>query len=311
MQLRQDARALLPMVRTPWVRRFLDTTPHLPAVRPRRVFHDAQRTRYYSQAAARRLPPAERQALKVLEVTEEYYYSTRYGTPLAYARALDLVGQAGFDLERGARILDFGHGTIGHLRLLAMLGAQAVGVDVDPSIPVVYGAPGDQGAIRGPNDTVGQLRLVSGQFPADPKTLSQIGQGYALFVAKNTLKRGYIHPARKIVPPRRAIDLGCDDATFVKALHATVAPGGYVMIYNLYPRQSPPDKPYIPWADGQTPFARQLFEEAGFEVLAYDRDDTTFARKMGHALGWDRGPDRMDLENDLFAIYTLLRRSRH
>jgi hypothetical protein len=38
-------------------------------------------------------------------------------------------------------------------------------------------------------------------------------------------------------------------------------------------------------------------------VVAFDRDDTAAARAMGRALGWDRGG--MDLENDLFATWSL------
>jgi len=47
----------------------------------------------------------------------------------------------------GKRILDFGYGTVGHLRLLASLGADMVGVEVDPLLRALYSAPGDQGAI--------------------------------------------------------------------------------------------------------------------------------------------------------------------
>jgi hypothetical protein len=77
------------------------------------------------------------------------------------------------------------------------------------------------------------------------------------------------------------------------------------MIYNLHPRQAGPEEPYIPWADGRFPFARELCERLGFEVLAFDVDDSEAARAMGKAFGWD---EQMDLENDLFATYTLLRK---
>ena len=42
--------------------------------------------------------------------------------------------------------------------------------------------------------------------------------------------------------------------------------------------------------------------------MAFDRDDSPAARRMAHALGWDAGDHPMDLEHDLFATYTLLRR---
>ena len=47
---------------------------------------------------------------------------------------------------------------------------------------------------------------------------------------------------------------------------------------------------------------------AGFEVVLYDFDDGEAARAQGHALGWDSGPEPMDLANDLFAHATRLRR---
>ena len=39
-----------------------------------------------------------------------------------------------------------------------------------------------------------------------------------------------------------------------------------------------------------------------------DADDSTAARAMGRALGWDQGEHGMDLENDLFATYTLVQK---
>jgi branched-subunit amino acid aminotransferase/4-amino-4-deoxychorismate lyase len=51
-----------------------------------------------------------------------------------------------------------------------------------------------------------------------------------------------------------------------------------------------------------------LARSKGFEVIEFDRNDDDFARRMGQALGWDRGDQPMDLQNDLFALYTILRR---
>jgi hypothetical protein len=52
-----------------------------------------------------------------------------------------------------------------------------------------------------------------------------------------------------------------------------------------------------------------MWEAAGFRVIEFDRDDSPAARAMGHALGWDQGNGAMDLEKDLFATYTLVRRA--
>ena len=53
-----------------------------------------------------------------------------------------------------------------------------------------------------------------------------------------------------------------------------------------------------------------MWEAAGFQVLAFDADDSAFARRMGHALGWDAGESPMDLEKDLFAHYTLVKKPK-
>jgi hypothetical protein len=70
----------------------------------------------------------------------------------------------------------------------------------------------------------------------------------------------------------------------------------------------PPGKPYVPWADGRSPFAREMFEKVGFRVVAFEVDDTAAARAMARALGWDRGAEAMDLAHDLFGQYTLVQR---
>ena len=150
----------------------------------------------------------------------------------------------------------------------------------------------------------GTVRMLYGHFPAEADLVSKVGGGYELFVSKNTLKRGYIHPERE-VDPRKLVHLGVSDEIFLETVYALLEPGGLAMIYNLHPRQAGEDEPYIPWADGRCPFTRELCERTGFEVLAFDVDDCEAARAMGTALGWD---EQMDLKNNLFATYTLLRK---
>jgi SAM-dependent methyltransferase len=242
------------------------------------------------------------------ELDETFFYSTRYGTPVAFVRPLELLGQAGVTSVDGLKLLDFGFGTIGQLRALASAGAQVTGVEVDPLLQALYSQPGDTGTITrcaaAGEGRDGRLTLVFGRWPAEPAAVEQAGGDYDLVISKNTLKRGYIHPERP-VDPRRLVQLGVDDEAFVRAVFALLKPGGFALIYNLCPAPAPDDQPYIPWADGRCPFARELCEQAGFEVAAFDVDDTPAARAMGAALGW--GTD-MDLEADLFGTYTLLRR---
>ena len=306
--LQKEATALQPLVHTGWVKDFLGGTVGLPSIPTRKLFHDEASRHYYTEEEAARLSGAERYGLDSMEVDEEYYYNTRYGTPLAYARPLDLMGGEGFT-PSGRRILDFGYGGIGQLRLLAGLGAEVIGVEVDPLTRALYSWPGDQGPISGAKGAKGSLRLVFGRFPAEAAVKKEVGDGYDLFISKNVLKRGYIHP-EKPVPERQRINLGVDDAIFVHALASILKPGGKILIYNLSPAQNPPDKPYIPWADGRCPFPVALWKSAGLRVIELDRDDSIAARKMAHALGWDTGDQPIDLEKDLFAQYTLVEKPK-
>jgi hypothetical protein len=128
-----------------------------------------------------------------------------------------------------------------------------------------------------------------------------------LIISKNTLKRGYIHPLRK-ADPRTLIDLGVDDDQFLQAMYTALRPDGLLLIYNLCPAKAADDQPYVPWAEGESPFTRRQWKEAGFEVISFDVEDHESARKLGHALGWDQGEGAMRLESDLFAWYTIVRR---
>ena len=298
--LTREAISLRPLFHSHAVRGFLDAVPSLPHVETRTIYCDSARTYCLTGAQAAAVPDSQRAHLVKRDLDESFYYETRYGSPLAYARPLEILSNAGFGDLHGKRIADFGYGTIGHLRLLASNGAYVHGIDVDPLLQALY-AP-DVGAIGR-----GTLALHHGQWPAESPLVVEVGSGYDLFLSKNTLKHGYIHPAEQ-VNPRMLVHLGVDDSAYVAALARTVKPRGLVMIYNLCPAPAAAGKPYIPWADGRCPFERSLLERSGFEVIAFDRDDSPAARQMAHALGWDAGDHPMDLEHDLFATYTLLRR---
>jgi SAM-dependent methyltransferase len=306
--LHRQAAAMEPLVSSDLARSFLKATSALPSIAPRTVWRDKTTRKYMGQEEAAALPEAARAALEPVELDERFYYNTRYGTPLAYARPLELLSQAGLTGVSHRKILDFGYGSVGHLRLLASLGADVTGVEVDPLLKLLYAHAGDQGAIPGAGGgAAGHLKLVHGSFPSEAEVKAAVGDGYDLIVSKNVLKNGYIHPAEP-VDPARLVHLGVDDEGFVRALHGILKPGGYVLIYNLSPAPAPPGKPYIPWADGRCPFPAALWEKAGFQVVAFDRDDSEAARAMAHALGWDQGPSPMNLEKDLFGHWTLVRK---
>jgi SAM-dependent methyltransferase len=275
-QLSARVEAATPLVKSDWVKSWMATLAKLPPIE------------------ARTIQVGDREIV----ADEELFYTTRYGTPLAYARAFDLACEHGFQPGLGTRVLDFGYGGIGHLRMLALTGCDAHGVDISPLLKALYAdASGPLGS--------GQVRIFDGRFPAEAELVDKIGANFDLVISKNTLKRGYIHPSRELPDIKMSIQLGVSDATFLDHIRRILRPGGMFLIYNLCPPKSSPEEPYVPWAEGESPFTRDQFAEAGLEVVCFDVQDDAMARAFGQALGWD---EDMDLEKDLFAWYTIVNR---
>lgn len=306
-----DAERLAPWVKTDGVKQFLSRAKTFASIATRTLYHNKDKSHYYTEAEAAALPPAEREGLTKIEQTEEDYYNTHYGSPLSYSRPLDILFGRGITLPPGSKLLDFGYGYIGHLRIFASLGVRATGVDVWPLLRALYSWPGDQGEVTGPNGEKGSVRLLDGRFPTDPAIASAVGTGYDLIISKNVLKRGYLHPERPVPDPKRLIQLGVSDEVAIKAFFDALKPGGHFLIYNICPAPTPPDKPFVPWSDGRSPFTKAQLEAGGFEVLVFDQDDTEAIRTMGRLLGWDQpedGEPGFDLVNDLSVLYTLVRK---
>jgi len=306
-RIRSDATALADRVTTDLAKEFLSATSTLPPVPKRTLYLETAKKTYVTEDEAARLDNQARNNLKSSSVDETFYYNTKYGSPLAYSRPLELLGRAGISDLAGRKVLDFGYGGVAPLRLLAAMGANVAGVDVDPMLPALYSRSSDQGVVPGKHRPDGRITLIHGHYPSDTATKAKVGDRHDVILAKNTLKRGYVHPER-LAEKRRLIDLEMDDASFLRAIRDALKPGGWVLIYNLCPAPSRPGELYKPWADGRSPFSRSAWEQAGFRVEAFDKDDSPAARVMAHVLGWDRGEKAMDLENDLFATYTLARK---
>ncbi len=303
--LKQEAAALADQATRELGRELLSAVAHLPAPEARTLFRDPSTNRWLSAAAARALDEAARAPLVETAWPSERFYTTKYGSPLAYLRAIEHVAEAGgWKSFSGRRVLDFGYGTIGHLRLMAANGADVVGVDVDSFLLALYAEESDQGRME-VGEKRGSVQLVEGRWPTSEDVRTAVGGGFDLFLSKNTLKRGYLHPERE-ADPSRLIQLGVSDAVFLERVFAILNPGGLMVMYNLCPKQSPPNEPYIPWADGRCPFERELMEKTGFEILVFDRDDGPAARRQGRTLGWETA--EQPLEEHLFAEVTVLRK---
>jgi hypothetical protein len=307
--LLQEASAVGPLIQSQLGRRMLEAVASLPTLEKPRTLHTNAATKtVLNEMEAANLPESLKNNFEAKDRDEEFYYYTGYGTPLAAVHAYDLVAEQGLPPADKLRIIEFGYGSIGQLRLLASLGADVFGIEVSKTLRALYSYPGDTGDIAAASvegARPGHLTLLNGHFPGDTALTNQLKGKYDIFLSKNTLKRGYIHPERE-VDPRMLVHLGVDDTTFVTDVYDLLKPGGYFMIYNLHPKLTGPDaEKYIPWSDGRSPFDRKLLETVGFEIIDFDRDDTAFARRMAVAFGWDK---EMDLENDLFGMYTLLRK---
>ena len=308
-QMKTEAAAMTTLVQSSLAKEFLTGFACLPPLSAPRVAYYNKETRdALSESAAREIQEDQLKGYVKRDIDEQFFYFTRYGTPVAFTRPMEILGRAGVKHVDGLKLLDFGFGSIGQLRAIGALGGNAVGVEVDALLRVMYSEPGDTGAIKrcdvAGKGSDGSVKLVFGQFPAEVTTVTDVGTGYDVFVSKNTLKRGYIHPEHQ-VDPKMLVHLRVDDETYVRAVYELLKPGGFALIYNLSPAPAPVGEPYKPWADGRSPFPRELYERIGFAVIAFDTDDSAAAREMGKALGW---AESMDLEKDLFGTYTLVRR---
>lgn len=312
-QLADEAGAMQAITQSSLGKRFLDVVRALPEIGQRTIYINPVSREYFSAEAKASLPAATRATLTPVEIDESRYYYTKYGSPLAYVRLLDLAAAHGINDVNGMRILDFGYGSVGHLRLLASLGAHVTGIDPDSYLAALYSQSRDQGAVPPVGGTrrghPGTIALAHGYWPKDPRIVERVGKGYDLILSKNTLKKGYVKPERKI-DKRQQIELGVSDDAFLKTLFSTLNPGGKMIIYNLYPRPPGPKEKYNPQADARSPWPREQWEKAGFNVLAFNVEDHAAARNMGRALKWDRDQngDAVNLDASLFAMLTILER---
>ncbi len=311
-RLADEAEALKPQAVSGLTLRFLEAVQALPPVPLRKVFINETTREYFSQAERERLPDAQRTRVVPVELDEYRYYYTKYGSPLSYLRPIEIAAAQGMTDVAGRRIADYGYGSIGHLRLLASLGAHAIGIDPDSYLDALYSERSDQGAVPPARamrrSAYGSVTLAHGYWPKDAPVVERVGQGFDLFMSKNTLKKGYVKPERK-TDRRQQVQLGVPDDAFLRMVYNALNPRGLFLIYNISPKQAEKGG-YNPQADGRSPFTREQFERAGFQVIALDQTDDAAVRAMGRALGWDKtaSGEVVDLNQSIFAMYSVVRR---
>jgi SAM-dependent methyltransferase len=281
-QIKRIAKKVEGTPRSPWVRAFIKAAQQLPPPPKMTVWHSPDRKTWMSDADAK-LNHKTGPFIET-EVDEELYYS-RIADPLGYMRPFDVLAEKGFD-PKGKKVLDLGYGSIGQLKMLASIGAKVTGIEVHPSLPLIYASEKN-------------VNIIDGYFGQDPTVAKAAGKDFDLWMSKNTLKKGYVHPDKG----SGQIDLGPDDAALAQ-IHDMLKKGGLFYIYNF----GPTPKPDVPMSDIRCPWSKEQLEKAGFEVLAFDVDDTAKGREAAKLMEWDVGPDGFDVDHDLFSSYVLARR---
>src|SRR4029453_19144365 len=136
-----------------------------------------------SEAAAAKMTEAQLTGYTKKEIDDEFYYYTRYGTPVAFVRPVELLGQAGVKSADGLKLVDFGFGSIGQLHALAAAGADVTGIEVDPILEIIYAKEAGKVArcTASGKGRDGSINLAYGQFPKNPDIVKKVGKGYDVF----------------------------------------------------------------------------------------------------------------------------------
>lgn len=308
--LRAEAARLAPTIQTEAAREWAAATAKLTPITPRSIWFRQEPRSLLSASEYAALAEGDRAGYTERPITDQSYYATNFGTPLCYARCLDIAAEAGgLETFEDTRVLDYGYGQIGQVRMLAACGADVVGVDPAAGLRVRYSLPEDQGAYPASDagsagGAQGSVTLVTGFWPGEAATATAVGTGFDVIIARNVLKHGYVHPIGE-VPAGSQINLSCSDEEFLKAVFDALNPGGVMVIYNLGgPRLR--DGAYDPSADINCPWTRAMLESAGFEVVAFDMDDSEPTREHAVVFGWAAETD--PLGSQWFSLYTVIRK---
>lgn len=306
-----EAEGIKPLLESEAVAEFLDQVSLLEDVPARRIYvRQAAVPDAVTEAEYHMLPDHLKGALRPLVIDTPKYYQTIYGSPLGYARPLDLAASAaGWDSFEGKKILDFGYGQIGQLRLLAHCGADVTGIESSSMIAAMYTLPGDTGEFTGTTGKTGSLHLYQGYWPAGKIARERVGTGYDLIMARNVLRKGPMDHENKDVRPELRVSLRTSYEMFLARANEALKPGGLMIVYNIG-GAGPELWEQFPASDFSCPFTREQWEQAGFELIAFNQKDDDPMREVAKALFLDRGPNGINLETNLYAQYTLARKVR-
>lgn len=289
-EYRRLEKKLEPTLKVPWIKKWAQQIDKLKSVKTTTWWCTKDRQKCLSEK-----PAADAGVYDERKVDDEYVWG-RIADPLGYVRAFEVLNENKFD-PTGKKILDFGYGNVSQLYMLAHTGVDVHGLEVDSLIPLT------SKHLTGKVGAKGSLTLHHGYFPSDERLVKELeGQKFALWMSKNTMKRGYVHPTD--ANTKTQIDLG-DDAKLLATIKSELAPGGFFFIYNIAPAQT---VPYKAMADGACPFSKETLTAAGFEVIAHDVNDTEKMRAYAKTLEWNA--DWPDLETTLVATYTLCRKPK-
>ncbi|MGL5004520.1 MAG: hypothetical protein ACRDAM_16390, partial [Casimicrobium sp.] len=192
--LQRQAGDVAPLVKQNVAREFLKGAAALRTKGIRVVYTRAKDRTSVTPEAFAALKADDQVGFEKKEHSDEFYYSTYYGSPVAYVRALDVAGSYGLSTLNGAKILDIGYGAIGGMRMLAGAGAQVSAVDIDSLLPALYREPVDQGSVIGFDGRIGSIKLFDGVYAGSTTLTKLIGGEFNLIVTKNTMKNGFMKP---------------------------------------------------------------------------------------------------------------------
>ena len=214
-ELRRIAKPLEAHVKTPWVKSWVRAVSTLRSVARAQTFYCSKDRCEQSafDGGVRR------------EVTDELYYA-RIADPLGYARPFDVLAEYGVSIGKGSKVADLGYGSIGQLQMLQTLGVDVTGIEVNPLLPMIYADA------QGPH-----LHILHGYFPQDAALLKKLGGGFDVFMSKNTLKRGYVHPDPETGATPQ-IELGMSDEPTAPGIAGGGIPGALGVPGG--PRSKPP-----------------------------------------------------------------------